>query len=227
MQLLERVGVVAICAPAQPWSPLLNSVVHYDDVTSLADALPELEDAYDREGVWGWAVRSPEHDVSAGAHLAGTGFSPGLTVMRMSGPIVGAPIEARGTLDIVEEPTWEVVARCNDRAYSIPPDRTMAAVLSAVDDPSFRLYAARDRGEVAAALVSRYVEGDCYINFVATVPGARGAGIATDLVALALRDGRANGCFSGCGESTPAAVSLYVRVGGRNLGAVRFWQRSR
>lgn len=223
--LLETVGVQAIAVAARPWLGLLNCVFAYESADAVGDALDWLDSEYGQAGVTGWGVWVPEQDLATSALLETQGFAVSTTVVRMIGYIYDSAMAPRRSVDFVANPTWEMVAHCNDRSYGVPPAQSIAAVFQDIADPSLRLFAARLDGEVVSALVSREQGDDCYLSFVATVPEARGAGVGGELVRAAFRAGISRGCRSGSGESTPMAIGIYSGVGGRTLGRVALWQR--
>jgi GNAT superfamily N-acetyltransferase len=223
--LLEAVGVQAIAVPARPWLGILNCVFAYESADAIEDALDWLASEYGRAGVSDWGVWVPEEDLATSALLAAQGFAARTTVVRMIGYVYESAIAPRRPVDFVANPTWEMVAHCNDRSYGIPPTQSMAAAFQDIADPSLRLFAARLDGEVVSALVSREQGGDCYLSFVATVPEAQGAGVGGELVRAAFRAGLSRGCRSASGESTPMAIGIYSGVGGRTLGRVSLWKR--
>lgn len=101
----------------------------------------------------------------------------------------------------------------------------MAAVFESMDDPATHLYAASEGGEIASGLLARRCEGDCYFWFVATVPEAQGRGLAGELMRLALREARGEGCTTATLESTAAGQRLYEDLGFVGLGVNGRWAR--
>jgi ribosomal protein S18 acetylase RimI-like enzyme len=222
-RLAELDGVQATCVPARPWFSIFNSVF-YDRVEALRDSLAELESLYREAGVEAWCVWVPPGDDAGAALLAASGFARDSTPLRMAAPIAELDLEPRLPVQLVNEPSWQVVARCNDRAHGVLPDWSMAAVFSTMDDPCSSLHALEEGGEIVAALIAREHEGDCYFWFVATVPEAQRRGLGTELMRHALREARARGAKTTSLESTAAGEQLYAKLGYRPLGRYEMWE---
>ena len=86
-------------------------------------------------------------------------------------------------------------------------------------------YAAIVDGEPVACTVALDHAGDCCITFVATLPQARGRGLATELMTRALVDARERGCTSTSLQATKAGEPIYARLGYRSLGPLQMWER--
>lgn len=145
--------------------------------------------------------------------------------MLMGAPISEIDLDQRMELDLHPAPTWRMVATCNDLAHGVLEDWSMTAVVEHVDDPATRCYAATLHGKVACALLAREHDDDCYFWFVATIPEARGRGLAAELVRIALRAAQQRGCETTTLESTAMAESLYSNLGFRALGRYQMWER--
>lgn len=216
-------GVQATIAPVRPWFSIFNPVV-YEDVSKLGAALPNLAEEYATAGSKAWSVWVPPGDEEARRVLEAFGLVPDSTPMLMAAAIDEVDLDAGPPLDLHPEPTWEMVARCNDRAHGVLEEWSMAAVFTEMDDPATHLHVALDRGEVASALLAREHDEDCYFWFVATVPEARGRGLASELVRHALRKARGRGCRTTTLESTAMAETTYARLGFRALGRYCMWE---
>jgi ribosomal protein S18 acetylase RimI-like enzyme len=221
---VELDGVVAAVTPAVPERSLPNSVV-YESEDALASALDELATIYDRAGVLAWTVWTPEHHERARSLLGQAGHS-----------LDAAPTAMIAGLDEVEpprpedpapdsEPSLADLGRVNDLAYGTG-DSFQRVVGQGRADPAFT-YIARVDGEPAASVVSQDHGGDCSIWWVATVPDARGRGLASGLMRRALADGRARGCEVTTLQATRTGRPVYERLGYRPLGAIEMWERRR
>jgi ribosomal protein S18 acetylase RimI-like enzyme len=91
-------------------------------------------------------------------------------------------------------------------------------------DPA-SIYVARADGEPAASTVSWTHHGDCSIWWVATVPEARGRGLAPGLMRRALAAGRENRCEVTTLQATKLGQPVYEKLGYRGLGAIEMWER--
>jgi hypothetical protein len=222
-RLLSRPGVEAVSAPAAGGSPLFNTVFAYADAELLEEALPGLEAEFRALGVSAWSVLVAGQDPAAARCLRAYGLGHSWTAAVMGGFLEQLDLASRRELALVEEPTWELVARCNDRAYGVPGKNGLSRLLTAIEDPHFHLYVAAEHGEPVCSVVSREQDADCYLWFVATVPEARHRGIAVELTRRCYRDAQARGCTTATGESTPEATRLYASIGGRTLGEQHVW----
>ena len=72
-----------------------------------------------------------------------------------------------------------------------------------------------------------YCEGDCHVALVATEVRRRKRGLATALMALALREARDAGCTTTTLQATAGAAGAYERLGYRRLGGLEMWERRR
>jgi len=63
------------------------------------------------------------------------------------------------------------------------------------------------------------------VTFVATLPEARGRGLAARLLTHALHDARERGCTTTSLQATKMGQPLYERLGYRNLGPLHMWER--
>jgi ribosomal protein S18 acetylase RimI-like enzyme len=223
-RLLEHPGVQATVVPVRRSFAFFNSVF-YDDPRALERALPTLEDEYAESAARAWTVWVPPGDDEASAMLEAAGYMRESSPMLMGAALSAIQLDAPERDEQVCRPTWQEAARCNDRAYGVPEQRSMAAVFEHVDDPACHLYGVAREGRVVSTLVAREHDGDCYFWFVATDPDAQREGLASVLVRHALREAKARGCTTTTLESTPAGESVYTRVGFRPFG--RFEMRER
>jgi GNAT superfamily N-acetyltransferase len=87
------------------------------------------------------------------------------------------------------------------------------------------MYVARLGGNVVGVMTAYEGEnGDCGISAVATLPEARGHGIATRLMAVALRESQQRGCKTTSLQASPLGSEVYASLGYRNLGAMGMWE---
>jgi ribosomal protein S18 acetylase RimI-like enzyme len=223
-RVVQLDGVLATVAPAVPERSLPNSVL-YETEEALADALDELRETYDDAGVLAWTVWVPRHDERAAALLERAGHK-----------LDGDPKAMIADLDQIEpprdddpqadsEPYREDVGRINDRAYGTTDvfQRIMGEGPAAPE----LTYVTRVDGEPAASVISYHHRGDCSIWWVATVPEARGRGLAAGLMRRALADGKARGCEISTLQATKLGRPLYERLGYRDFGTIQMWERRR
>jgi GNAT superfamily N-acetyltransferase len=220
--VIELDGVVGSIVPATPARSLMNSVA-FDGVGALERALPQLADTYAAAGIEAWAVWVPEGDVRAARLLADMGHvldaSPAAMCMELGDLRAPRP----GDLDLDPDPRVETLAQLNDAAYGTAPDMSLA--LRSM--PGVVLYVARADGRPAGCLGTHDFDGDCCILYVATAPEARGRGIASRLMSLALDDARARGATTTSLQATKMGYPIYARLGYRDLGALQMWELRR
>ena len=221
---LEVDGVVAGVTPAVPERSLPNSVL-YASEEALEAALDELASAYEEAGVSAWTVWVPEHHERA------------RTLLRRAGHVLDAtPAAMIASLDRIEpprpadpkpepRPTLEDIARVNDLAYGTG-DAFQRLLGDGPADPASAYVASLD-GEPAATVVTQEHAGDCSVWWVATVPSARGRGLAAGLMRRALAEGRARGCEVTTLQATKLGQPLYQRLGYRTIGTIEMWERRR
>jgi GNAT superfamily N-acetyltransferase len=90
-----------------------------------------------------------------------------------------------------------------------------------------RNYVADVDGEPAACLLILPVDGDASVYWVATLPEARGRGLAGRLMQRALWDARENGCDISTLQATKLGEPVYTRLGYESHGALQMWEKRR
>lgn len=220
-RVLELPGVIASVVPVAPDRSILNSVV-YDSPDGLARALPELAGAYVETGVRAWTVWVPATDAGTAELLAGSGHAldadPAVMCMELDGFDLPRPAD----LDLVEGPSVETYMELNDRAYGFEQPGFTTGIREL---PGVVFYVARLDGEPVACAGGHDHEGDCCITFVATLPEARGRGLARKLMVLTLRDAIDRGCTTASLQATKMGYPLYVKLGFKDLGRLQMWER--
>jgi GNAT superfamily N-acetyltransferase len=63
------------------------------------------------------------------------------------------------------------------------------------------------------------------VYLVATLPEARGRGLATALMSHALLEARERGCTTTSLQSSARGRPVYARLGYREIGVVQMWER--
>jgi predicted acetyltransferase len=87
----------------------------------------------------------------------------------------------------------------------------------------FHLYAAGDDSALGV-----YDHGDdAYVTYVATRPEARGRGLASGLLAVALLEARERNQAISSLHATKAGAPVYARLGYESAGAVQMWEKRR
>lgn len=220
-RLERRDGVTACVSPATPERSLFNSVA-YEEPQDLERALDELTDLYSEAGVDAWTVWVPEADERSARLLASRGHHLDARPREMLLDLAGlaGPAEAIGP---VEAAAWPELCAVNDDAYGLPPG-TFERGLGSEPDPGFRAYGAHDGGRLVSALATLEHERDCVVFAVATLPDARGRGLAGDLLERALLEAAERGCLTSTLQATAAGAPVYERLGYRDLGELQMWE---
>lgn len=219
--VLEAHGVLAAVVPAAADRSVFNSVV-YPDAAALERALPELAAAYSSAGVRAWTVWVPPGDRGARDLLAGAGHSLDAEPLAMVADLDGLYAPEPGDLDWSARASAAEVADVNDVAYGYQ-GRPFAAAIE--DLSGLTGYVARVDGKPASVLVTAEEDGSAGVYFVATVPEARGRGMASRLLRQALVEARDRGCATATLQATRMGAPVYERLGFRSHGPLEMWER--
>jgi ribosomal protein S18 acetylase RimI-like enzyme len=215
-------GVIATVAPAVPERSLPNSVL-YESEEAFAGALDELARLYEDAGVLAWTVWVPEYHRGTAELLEQAGHKLDADPAGMIADLSDIEPPRPDDPEPDTEPTQDDLGRINDLAYGTG-DSFQRLLGEGPADPRYT-YIARVDGRPVASVVSHDHEGDCSIWWVATVPEARGRGLAPGLMRRALSDGRDRGCEVTTLQATKAGQPVYERLGYRDLGALQMWER--
>jgi GNAT superfamily N-acetyltransferase len=223
--VVELDGVLGAVVPKVPERSYPNSVL-YESQAALASGLPELARHYDEAGVRAWTVWAPEDDTDAARALAAAGHVLDADPAAMTMELSGLP-EPRDDLDYrTGDDLTPIVASINDRAYpwgGTPfSDYTSQHPHGVTHD-----YVAYVDGEPVAAVAILPVDADASVWDVATLPEARGRGLAGRLLHRALWDARERGCDMSSLQATKLGEPVYARLGYRRHGALQMWERRR
>lgn len=216
---VERNGIGALVSPNVPERSIANCVI-YERGSDIEAAYGWLEEGYAESNAW--TVWVPESDRDTAAFLESRGHEldaePAMMVLDLDG--WQPPVEPASW----QPASVEELARINDAAYPWR-DRSMerAILQSAFDDGEFRLYITED----AAVLGIDDTSGDAGVFFVATLPEARGRGLATRLLAAAMVEARDRGCDISTLQATKMGEPLYARLGYQRFGAIQMWEKRR
>jgi GNAT superfamily N-acetyltransferase len=222
-RVLELDGVTASVVSGAPDRSVVNAVV-YDRPAALEAALDELAAAYEDAGVRAWTVWVPDGD------------EPAVRLLEAAGHKLDASPRAMGMeLDQLRdasgpEPEWSgewdlhSAGLVNDRAYG-DPNGLWEGALGALPKDTGHLYLARLDGEPVSFVMVHDHLRDCVFWFAATVPAARGRGLASGLLHRALVDARNRGCLTTTTQATAMGRPVYERIGYRDLGPVHMYER--
>lgn len=214
-------GVLAAVVPACPERSVVNCV-SYERREGLEAALGELAGIYDRAGVQAWTVWVPHTDPAAAAALQAAGH-----LLDASPEAMGMALDGLARPESSHEWTADgdpaVVAELNDRAYGY--DGSFARALADGARGPLRFYVAGLEGTPSSCCVTVDHLQDCHMTLVATLPEARGRGMAGALMAQALADAGERGLQTSTLVATKMGRPVYERLGYLGLGAVEMWER--
>jgi len=223
-RVIELNGVIGSVCPKVPERSLPNSVV-YESQEALIAALPELARHYDEAGIEAWTVWMPEDDTRAAAALeeAGHKLDADPAAMTLDVAKLGEPpeIDYRTGDDLLA-----TVAAVNDNAYD-HEGTPWSDFTSRQPAGVTKNYVADADGEPVSVLSILPVDGDACVWAVATLPAARGRGLAGRLMHRALWDARSAGCDLSTLQATKMGEPVYARLGYERLGALQMWERRR
>jgi GNAT superfamily N-acetyltransferase len=209
-------GVGALVLPSVPERSVVNGVV-YERGADVASAYDQIESLY--ADVHAWTVWVPDEDTGTSAFLASRGHVHDANPASMA-------LELASFEPPAELPSWgratpEQLGAINDAAYPWKDGSLDRAARVAVSPDDFHLYVAED----AAALAIRDCDGDAGVWLVATLPEARGRGLAGGLLAVAMREARERGCDISTLQATRAGEPVYARLGYEKFGTIGMWEK--
>ena len=224
-RMIERDGVLAAVVPAVPERSVFNSVL-YRTPENLAAARDELARVYDQAGIDAWTVWVPESDRASAELLDSAGHTldaaPRAMVLELDDLAEPDP----GDLDWSAEGSLTDLKRINDAAYGDPPGTFDRGIGNPAAE-TWRIYEARLEGRTASMLAVTDIEGDCAIWWVATLPEARGRGLAARLLHVALAEARERGSDTSTLQATKLGRPIYERLGYRDIGELQMWELRR
>jgi GNAT superfamily N-acetyltransferase len=220
-RLIEQGDLVAAVVPITPERSFCNGVVPQSS-QGLSEALDALAAAYEQAGVRAWTVWVPASDTRSALLLEQSGHRLDATPAAMALELEGFEATT-GRIELDATPRFEDVGAINDAAYGYDGD--FAQAIADLPDDAAHLYVARVDGKPVASTVALDHEGDCLIGMVATLPEARGRGLAAALVTQALLDARERGCETSTLQATKMGKPIYERIGYRDLGLLHMWER--
>jgi len=218
-------GLAYAITPARPERSLVNAVV-YDDAAVLAAALPELAATYDAAGVEAWTVWVHVGDAVAAAACAAHGHVLDATPALMWAPLDYAFSLDVGTATVVDDPSWKLLGDINDAAYGLPPDHLSITLADADPAAAVRAVALDGGGRPVAAACAVVAERVAAVTMVATLPQARGRGLAAACMRRCLVRARdEHGAGATILEATKVGEPRYATMGYRRAGSLGMWER--
>jgi GNAT superfamily N-acetyltransferase len=212
-------GVGALVSPQIPSRSIVNCVI-YKPGADIESVYGWLEEQFAESDAW--TVWVPEGDRETAAFLESHGHKLDAAPAMMALDV--ASYRPTGDLPAWKPASVDELARINDAAYGWQDGSMERAILgSAYDDEDFRLYITHD----ASVLGVNDCNGDAGVFFVATLPDARGQGLAGGLLAAAMVEARDRGCDISTLQATRAGEPVYARLGYQRLGAIQMWEKRR
>jgi GNAT superfamily N-acetyltransferase len=222
--VVELPGVLASIAPAAAERSLFNAVV-YERGTDLLAAWPTLEGLYSAAGVRAWTVWLKPDDAATSSALAERGHKLDGKPVGMCAAIGAMALTAEDALVYSSEPDFASLGAINDASYGLGLP-TFGAVLCAPSGPGARTYVARLNGRPVCCLAAHdEPDGTLGVSAVATLPEARGQGLASRLLSVALRDAQVRGLTHTALVASSAGKSVYARLGYRDCGGRELWEK--
>jgi GNAT superfamily N-acetyltransferase len=220
-ELFTDGGLQAAIVPGSPNRSFFNSVFH-DDTEHLIESLPRLAEVYDEAGINAWTVWIHADDEWARAALeeAGHGLDAtpramGLALSELNGPGLDPALEIRSEMDM------ETLSRINEIAYGYPEgDMPMMEPM-----PGTEVFLADLDGETVGTVVTCDRDEDSEVTFVATLPEARGRGVAGRMMGHALAKERDSGRLGSTLIATKLGLPVYEKLGYRDVGGLEMWEK--
>jgi GNAT superfamily N-acetyltransferase len=215
--------VSAAMVPRAPDRSIFNSVF-YEDGERLLSALELIADVYEDAGINAWTVWVPPGDTATAAGLERAGHTLDGEPRLMGTALCGlqAPAPDPG-LRISEREDRVAMARMNEIAYGYPEGDFDAVAEAPM--PGIRIFFAALGDQEVSTLAIWPHGSDAVVIWVATLPEARGRGIAGRLLARALAEARDQGLETTTLQSSRLGAPVYARLGYRDLGAAQIWER--
>jgi GNAT superfamily N-acetyltransferase len=224
-RVIEADGIIAAVTPAARYLSVFNGVV-YEDAGALEAALPQLADAYDEAGVLAWTVWVPAADRDAAAVLEAAGHVLDASPTAMAVGLGDLELSAPEALDADTDATAEQFEALSIEGFGGKAEYARGA-MSGFDGPDCHRHVARLHGRPVATVGVYDHQGDGGVYYVATLPEARGRGVATALMTRALLDAHERGCETTSLQATKLGRPIYERLDYRDLGAIEMWERRR
>jgi GNAT superfamily N-acetyltransferase len=186
--------------------------------------LPRLAEAYENAGVNAWTVWIPAEDElardaleKAGHVLDATPRAMGFELSGLQEPDPDSELEVRSEMEM------ETIRQINETAYGYPPgDFPPIAPM-----PDTEAFLADLDGETVGTVLTWDRGIDAEVTLVATLPEARGRGVARRLLAHALARERDRSKQASTLIATKLGFPVYEKLGYRDVGGLEMWERRR
>lgn len=223
--LVDEEGLLAAIVPETPNRSFLNSVV-YRDPDLLAARLEDLAGLYEEAGVNAWTVWTPRSDPATAERLEAAGHhhdsEPRVMVVEDLARIDAPDLEG---VEWTRDPDREQFAQVCDDGFEMEGEGFAEMIDGGLEFPGGHLYLAMHDGAPAATAMVIDAGGDAGVFAIATVPEARGRGLAGALTAQAVREARERGCTTSTLQATKSGFPVYERMGYETVEPIDMWER--
>jgi GNAT superfamily N-acetyltransferase len=221
----ERDGIAAQISPAVPQASLFNSVA-YRDAGALGAALPELESVYAEAGIRAWTVWVHKSDAAAARLLGEAGHALDSAPEGM-GCALDELIAPPGLeeLEYTNSPAVEDLQVVLAKGYGFPLHVAQSAVHAVPSGPDTLVAVARLDGHPVCTAQVTIAAKDAGVYAVATVPEARGRGLARRLQYVLLQRARGLGARTTTLQASELGRPVYTALGYRSFGPMNMWER--
>jgi ribosomal protein S18 acetylase RimI-like enzyme len=222
-RLLRWPGVTAAVVPATPERSLFNAAL-FDSPAVLDAEYDALARVYAEAGVRAFSVWTDPGDSAQGEYLSARGCKLDGRPHAMAAEIARLMLPEPKDLAWSQTEQVSVVAHLNDAAYDFPTPAWQQA-FTQLRDPRARMYVALDGGAACASVLTWDGDfGDCAVWGVATAPEHQRRGLASRLLAVALREAELRGSITTSLQASSQGREVYARMGYRDLGALSVWE---
>lgn len=195
--------------------------VLFTDADALAAALPAVTDFYRGQGLPRWRVTLTPGQRDATRVLGAAGYRPDFTVVAMGAALKELPDMAPSVpVESVED--LNELVEINVQTYGAE----WRDILSVWQQPPrlpVRNVVAREHGRALSCGLTVDVEDTTGVYLVATLPEARGLGLASAVMRGIIVEARKRGCTAMVLQSTPAGIRVYQHLGFRDIGPWEHW----
>jgi GNAT superfamily N-acetyltransferase len=214
--LIEEDGMVASVVPVAATSSIVNAALAVDPAATPSH-LERLSRAFGEAGATKWGLWVDGEDGRA----AGIAREQGMVLDSRPAPMV-ADLDDLPFDEAAErrQTDFATVGRVNDLAYAYEQPK-LAPAIAALPD-TLLAYCADGDDSVAMAYD---VGTDTAVWFVATLPHARGKGLAAGILRRLLLDARERGQRTASLQASPAGRPLYERLGFRTVGSLHLYEQ--
>jgi len=216
--LVETDGMIASVMPTAPTSSLMNVALAVAP-TARPAALDQLSERFRRGGArkWGLWVDAGDEAGREAARAQGMVLDSrpaGMVAELGELPFSHAPV--RMAVD------FATVGRVNDRAYDHAAPKLAPPIVAL--PANVLTYGSEHAGETASVAMAFDIAADTAVWFVATLPHARGKGLARQTLQRLLIDARERGQKTASLQASSAGQRLYERLGFRSVGRLHLYE---